>query len=322
LLSGHATARFLARPELVLAVLTLATVGFVAGNFPPEPRVIGQPGTKPSERSVPAQHSFWAKWRQPYEKDLVGSLLVPHDFAFTVPLFDSAITVTPRVLHYMPYFDDVHKGAPAGSEFIALCGFFAVTAAVFLPVLVCLLGWIRDAQHPLRISACPRYLRESYWPMAKGMLIFFGVAVGSLLVGAVLAAAVAALARLGGRAINENNLGLILAYLGILLLTLAPFAVVGRRFGTRQGIAEGWRLLRANWPAMVVLFLVLRLALEAVAIWTLLAPWPLTKQTGSLIVAPGAVAWSWAARMGEAMLGLWLAYAYMEMATEPPAADA
>jgi len=322
LLWRHAATGLVARPQLVLAVLVLATVGFVAGNFADKSATTAKGALKPRGRSVAASRTFLAKWRQPYEKDPVAGFLGPAAFAFIVPLFDAAVTITPVALEHVPYFGEErdHAKSHPGHAFVSLCGFLAVTAVLFLPVFVGLLGWVRDARQPVRISAWARYLRESYWPMAKGMSVFFAVAFASLLAAALLSWAVAGLGRLVGRSVNAQDSFPLLAVAGVVPLILAPFAIVGRRLGTRQGIVEGWRLLRANWPAMIALFLLFRVGREVFAVWTALAPWPLTDDKGWLIVAPGSVAWSWLAHVGEALLGLWLAYAFMAIATEPSAA--
>jgi hypothetical protein len=319
MLSRHTAARLLARPELVLVVLALASVEFFTGDVLLAPTAHVRTSLKSPARSVAANRTILTKWAQPYRKDLAGNVLLGSAvLTFEIPLFYPATAFTPPALEYLPYFHE-GRGAPASHAFIATCGFLAVAGILFLPVYICLLGCIRDAQQQLRLAACSRYLRESYWPMAKGMVIFFGVAFASLLAAGLIELAVTLLAR--GHFASTGRLGY-LAFVCIVPLTLAPFAIVAHRMGTRQGIAEGWRLLRANWPAMLVLFIVVRVASEVVDVCKLLAPWPLTNDAGWLIVALGPAAWSWATQMMEVLLALWLAYAFMEIATETPAAVA
>jgi hypothetical protein len=71
----------------------------------------------------------------------------------------------------------------------------------------------------------------------------------------------------------------------------------------------------------VGLFIVYRVGWEIIAAWSAATPWDrwggLPSRAPSLSSPPVLLAWSWVATMGATLLGLWLAYAFMEIARGP-----
>lgn len=104
----------------------------------------------------------------------------------------------------------------------------------------------------------------------------------------------------------------ILRIIGVLLM-LAPFVVVGREVGARAGISEGIRLLRRQWASVAALYVVYCVA------WQLLDVWPGLLRVPHLLMvtyqAPLNVIASSVNQVFSSLLGLWVAYAFMDIAT-------
>ena len=73
-----------------------------------------------------------------------------------------------------------------------------------------------------------------------------------------------------------------------------------------------------RWLALVTLFVLYRVGYEVIAVWKALSPWPAYRAYLSLSL-PAPLLWTWVGEMALALLGLWLAYAFMEIATRTEA---
>ena len=109
-----------------------------------------------------------------------------------------------------------------------------------------------------------------------------------------------------------------LALIVSLAFSLAPFVIVARSAGLRDGIVGGLRLLRRNWRPMLALFVCFRIGYEVIAVWDLIPAWReglLTSRADALLP------WGWVSAAASALLGLWVAYAFMDIARQPTEAS-
>jgi hypothetical protein len=121
-------------------------------------------------------------------------------------------------------------------------------------------------------------------------------------------------------ALNNFAFQVLPAFLGLLLM-LAPFVIMARGAGWWRGIVEGLRLLRRYWPAVIAVFIIFRVGWEVLVVWDALSPWETNWATG-LSSPPTMLLWSWVGTAALALLGLWVAYALMEIACAPQPAQA
>jgi len=186
---------------------------------------------------------------------------------------------------------------------LAILGMGVPAVLVSTLLLVCLLGWVRDRDRRIRLADLPGYWRR-HWPPVLALTLIV-VALSALMW----------LLRSVPAFIYEAEA------LGGLVLMFAPFAIVARGVGAWRGFVEGLRLWRRHWPTVVAIFVLFRVGWELIAVWNSAAPWERGWRTlrGGLSSPPTMLLWSWVGAVAVALLGLWLAYGFMEIAREPEA---
>jgi len=107
------------------------------------------------------------------------------------------------------------------------------------------------------------------------------------------------------------------AIIPFVVLMLAPFVIVARDAGAWRGMSEGLRLLRRHALALIGLFVISWIGYQALLLCDAAAwlPGPLDSWFIRLSLPGLTIFWSWVHWVGMALLGLWLAYAFMEIAT-------
>jgi len=307
------------RPTILLAVVILASLAFFsrlagyeltlrqAGLAGPSGRIALREWTQRSQQA-PGQANFGARWLLPYRVAPLQSLLLSRVRPFAAPLHEGdEIAVMANVTAY-----GLLRPGPIESRLrVPVIVLTVMTAAVVgTLVLVGFLGWIRDRDRPAALSGWPHYWRAHYLPVLSIWLL--------LAVWLTLLQTLAGMRIAGASAIIYDAANVVLLAPFVALM-LAPFVVVCRSVGARAGIAEGWRLLCANWAALLMLFVLFRVGYEVLAIWEAIVPWFRGAWRLGFHMGPVAMPWLWVDRAGAALLGLWLAYAFMEIAREPEA---
>jgi len=304
-----------ARPAVLLAVLLL-TSGGVIGRIVASEMMLRRdsyPGYRERQRSaggVERQPNipFAERWLMRYQRDAAGALVMEPLAAFYAPLRQPThladrwlgASITPLV----PRSDEV----PSWRIALLMLSVVVPTAVVGTLIFVGLVGWMRSGNRRLAVADLRHYWRAYYGPALAVALV--GVAAYSVL-------QTPAYFRSGPAWIYQTPLAyllfrLLMRALGVALM-LAPFVVVVRGVGARKAIVEGWGLLGSRWLALVTLFALYRVGYELLNLWQALAPWPAYRSLLHLNL-PGPLMWSWVHDLGMALLGLWLAYAFMEIA--------
>jgi len=315
------------RPGLTLAVLLLASLTLLSNAAVYETHVrLYEPGAlRREQQPMPPRGTLverWARWYQQRYVVVVDSVLWRPLRRYVAPLGRTTSVLEGWVSWAARAAKPVlknrwHRTSPW--FLLAMLGFGTATAVGSTLFLVGVLGWLRDRDRRVSISAWPRYWRAHYAPVVAVVLMLavwqalryiprshwsalvgvfdsfgrVGIVVGAALIEAVLVAPLVA-------------------------LMLAPFVMVARGLGVRAGIVESLRLLRRYWPALIVLFLIFRLGYELLTIWWLLL-WPRFIQPLLITITrpTSALLWLWAHYAAIALLGLWLAHAFMEIARRP-----
>jgi hypothetical protein len=293
-LARFAASRLAQRPGLTFAVVVLAAVSFLSLTYFSEhlawhwpPKVLPSPVT-----------NLTAVW-QPV-------------WLFCAPLVAAAISVAPLAWLPLTLLGAVND-TNVSSYVVVSVAMLPLASAVGLLVLVGLLGWTRDSDKPLRIAAWPRYWRRYFAFILLINLVLIGCVIGALLIGLPILGVVIIGSNLGLEGQNILNVlfnGVLV--LPAVLLMLAPFAVVARGLGVRGAISEGGRLLRNNSPALLALFLIFIFFYGCLSLG---GPWPWAPSSGSAGSGPGTpLWWEWLQYEILAVLGLWVAHAFMEIA--------
>lgn len=327
-LAARVASRFRRRPGLAVAVVLLSTFAFfsnmVVGDI--ARRQYGSI-TAPS-RPEPAQGAFLQRWVERYKySGLVWTGVVRPASAFSWPLGEPVGAMN----RWIGLAVSQSLGLKKQRRFTftpwrdATVGFVAgvPAAAVGTLFLVGLLGWVRDEDKRMRPGDLLRYWKAHYVPALIVTLILAVFMVALMPVIWFCNVLTDLLERLGDIALNlasaVQQAPLVVTWVGpSLVLMLAPFIIVARTTGTCEGIVEGLRLWRRRWATLVVLFVVFRVACEVLAVWMALSPWQLNGWAVSLS-EPVPAAWLFLDHVGLALLGLWVAYAFMEIAKTTPA---
>ena len=330
-LACHAARQFRRCPALAVAVVVLSTLAFASDMFsrewalrryyPDLARAVHQP--------TPSKATFVTRWAQPYRHGGLYPVLFAPVGQFARPLrpatapADGLILVLwwrlsppERAFRFRPWRD-------AGLALLFLVP-SVVASSVFLVVL---LGWIRDSNRRLRMRDWPRYWKAYYapvlpvamipavWqamPLLTILLHFFPFSWAWSMTEGNLLSELAA----GGVGFAADVLRELLFLGPPVAVMLAPYVVVARNVGAWKGIVEGLRLLGRHWLALVTLFVLYRIGYEVVAVWNALSPWP-TERRALTLTIPVPVLWVGVGEIGLALLGLWVAYAFVEIARGP-----
>ena len=326
-LARDAARQITGRPGLTLAVLLLASLALLSDTAARETYVrLYKPDVlRREQRRMPPRETVVQRWARGYQQRyvvVVDSVLWRPLRRYVAPLGRTTSVLEGWVSWAARAAKPVlknrwHRTSPW--FLLAMLGFGTATAVGSTLFLVGVLGWLRDRDRRVSISAWPRYWRAHYAPVVAVVLMLavwqalryiprshwsalvgvfdsfgrVGIVVGAALIEAVLVAPLVA-------------------------LMLAPFVMVARGLGVRAGIVESLRLLRRYWPALIVLFLIFRLGYELLTIWWLLL-WPRFIQPLLITITrpTSALLWLWAHYAAIALLGLWLAHAFMEIARRP-----
>jgi hypothetical protein len=82
-----------------------------------------------------------------------------------------------------------------------------------------------------------------------------------------------------------------------------------------EGAKTSLRLLREHWPALLALLVIFRVGYEVLTLWNAVPGWP--ERSYQVWGAWLPMAWRLVVVAGDALLGLWLAHAFMELARAP-----
>ena len=327
----RAARQFGRRPALALVVAVLASAAFWSSIVSAD---IGRRHYHPQQpaarvRLASRQRTFRARWADRYQGSLVWPLISEPASAFADPFRGPTAVANGWVtLLWAPVFarraeTPGYTGTWTWRDSALMLGIGIPAAIVWTLLLVGLLGWVRDDDRPLRISDWPGYLRAHYVPVLVLWLILMGWVMLAMPLVTVANWLPEVAERWGGMALSlasvmQEALFLVAWVVPLLLLMFVPFAIVAQRLGAWSGIVEGLRLWRRRWLAAVALFVVFRVAYEVLVVWTALAPWP-TEPWAVSLGTPAPALWQWAHQVGLALLGLWMAYAFMEIAKTTPA---
>jgi hypothetical protein len=306
-LARDAARRLVQRRDLLLAVIVLAAAGSVPTTLIPGADHLHRSiGESPAGRPT-GVFAFVERWRQPYvEQEFVGVVWLPAS-AYMAPLKTATALMA---LAYVPSWRHVQRSGDASRWWdpILMVGGWGIS---FL-LLVGLLGWIRDSDKPIRLSALPGYWRRHVLEVVLVSVLAMAVlwVLGQATIGGAAGGALAA------------QLAMASSVVPYIAFFLAPFVVVGRQAGASEAIVEGWRLLRDNWAALLVLFVVYRMGYEFLSAFAALTPWEASPGQMYAPDTPAGFAWNCAYSVGFGVLGLWVAYAFMQIARSPKTAPA
>lgn len=329
-LARRAAYRLRARPTIALAVVVLASIGYFSNLLSREIalRRLRPDTVSAGFRPPQAPTTFLQRWAREYGHGLVYPLVLTPLASFSQPLRQATWVANGwthlLALPWMPR-KSVLPPSWLASGLYLLTGLPA--AAVAALILAVLLGWVRDAEDCARMGNPSRYWKEHYLPLlALTVILIAWYAAPPLLAQFPVFPFSWGWTRIEGNLLSEVGAAVMQAFADVVLallwvgpsvaLTLAPFAVVACRLGAKGGIRGGLRLLRGRWITLAAIFVVYRLAYEAVVVWKALAPWP-TEPWAVSLGTPAPALWQWAHQVGLALLGLWVAYAFMEIAKSP-----
>jgi hypothetical protein len=316
------------RPGIALAVVFLASFAFLSNLLSTE--IMAARGVYPTSlrdlylRSLETRPrlSFFERWLAKYERPGLALFFGPLG-SFQSPLAPSErladgwmrLLVVPVALRAFPT-----RSEPASPRIpgIALSWLSVLLmVAVHILVFVALVGSMLSSATRVTSDTIRQSWRAHYWPVFAVAFIGF-VAVNSLQSSYVwLWPRVSDLPFADGL---DTVVRVVVAAVAIALM-LAPFAIMTRGVGWRRGILDGLSLLRRRWLALVTLFVLYRIGYEVVSVWRLLSPWPIERRALTLTI-PAPVVWVWVGEIGFALLGLWVAYAFVEIARGPVPAPA
>jgi len=319
----RAADQFRRRPALALAVVFLASVAFLSNllsmeimaarnAYPASPRDIYLRSLETRQ-----QVSFSERWLAAYDH--------PGRTLFFKPLgvFQSPLASAGRVadgwihlLAALPSLRILAGGSESASRYMPAMALLWLSLipiiAVHVLVFVALAGSMLSAETRVTTATIRQSWKAHCWPV-------FAVALVSFVVTSGLETAYVPLwphlADLPFADAADAAVRVAIAAVGIAFM-LAPFVIMGRGVGWRRGIVEGLRLLRRRWFALVTLFVLYRVGYEVVAVWNALSPWP-TERRALTLTIPVPVLWAWVGEIGLALLGLWVAYAFVEIARGP-----
>jgi len=227
----------------------------------------------------------------------------------------------------MPSITAFHRNAATLALWFELRGILRRLPQFLVGTLlvVGLLGWVRDARRPLRVGDWIAYWRAHYVSVLSIVLLValcasvISFAVGWIGLAKGLEWHLWSPKRIEPRGMVLTTLHQVVVVMLLLAVMLAPFVAVARGLGPWSAIVAGLRLMRHHWLSLLALFIVFRVGWEVLAPWSAFAPQ--SAGNGGWIGALSAPeAWRhWAGLVGLALLGLWAAYAFMEMAREPEA---
>jgi len=313
-LAVRAARQLRSRTALILAVLSLASVAFFSSVFTRE--LIARqldPEYRPRlsydrAREGYSDRSFWQRWWHTYEWDRSEPLIFKPLRTFRSPLSPATGVANGWIglLAASFFFPRREMGPWRAAPYTVLIA--ALRTVLHVLIFVALVGWIKDQNRRPAVADLRRYWRAYYGPALAVELI--GLAAYSVLQMPIYIPSW-----------QSWIFRTPLAYLMIRVLMralavafmLAPYVVVARGVGAWNAIIEGLRLLGRRWFALVTLFVLYWVGYEVLNLWEALAPWPAYRTYLSLSI-PAPVLWVWVSEIGLALLGLWVAYALVEIA--------
>jgi hypothetical protein len=264
-------------------------------------------------RQRPRPATFTQRWAATYRDGTISALLWDPLGRFSTPLI-YATSAGGRCIGLLIQ-PVLYPTSNKWSSLRWMAVMFPVGVAALLIealLLIGLLGWLRDSDRPLRLAAWPGYWKAHYWPVFAVCLIS-GAWAPVLMFAGVMRHFPFSFSGGPATSVFANLLsGALMTAPAV--LALSPFVIVARRVGAGAGIIEGLRLLRERWAALVVLFLVYRVGYEVLAVWDALPGW--SQASYRVFLAPGPLVWRAIYWVGLSLLGLWLAYAFMEIAMQ------
>ena len=308
------------RPGLVLAVVFLTSFAFLSnllsmeimaarGWYPASPRDVYLRALETRPRL-----GFFERWLAKYERPGQALLLGPLG-SFQSPLAPSGsiadgwarILIAPLAPRAFPATSE-----DAGARVPPMALFWLgvlLMVAVHILVFVALVGSMLNEDARVTTAAIRQSWKTHYWPV-------FAIAfLGLVVVNSLQSSYIWLWPRVSDLPVADVlyvALRVVVAGVGIALM-LAPFAIMARGVGWRRGIIEGLSVLRRRWLTVVTLFVLFRIGYEVVSVWRLLSPWPAERRALTLTI-PAPVLWMWVGEIGLALLGLWVAYAFVQVA--------
>jgi len=308
------------RPGLVLAVVFLASFAFLSNLLSMEIMAArGWYAASPRDvylRSLETRPrlGFFERWLAQYDEPSHALFFGPlRNFLSPLAQEDRVadgwiqLLVTPFLLRSLPAGSQP-PGPPIPAMALSWLSVLLLVAVHFL-VFVALVGSMLSVETRVTTATIRQSWRAHYWPV-------FAVAfVGFVVVNGLLAPYGWLWRRWSDTSFADVlDIALRVAVAAVAIaLMLAPFVIMGRGVGWRRGIIEGIRLLGRRWLALVTLFVLYRIGYEVVSVWNALSPWP-TERRALTLTIPVPVLWVWVGEIGIAVLGLWVAYAFVEIA--------
>ena len=311
-LAVRAARQLRSRTALILAVLSLASVAFFSSVFTRE--LIARqldPEYRPRlsydrAREGYSDRSFWQRWWHTYEWDRSEPLIFKPLRTFRSPLSPATGVANGWIglLAASFFFPRREMGPWRAAPYTVLIA--ALRTVLHVLIFVALVGWMKEPSRPLALADLRRYWRAYYGAA-------LGVALVSFATSAALQIPIVSWWSQIAKVPPAAAMSQVIMVAPAVALMLAPYVVVARGVGAWNAIIEGWRLLGRRWFALVTLFVLYWVGYEVLNVWEALSPWPAYRSTLSLSI-PAPVMWLWIHDLGLALLGLWLAYALVEIA--------
>lgn len=316
--------------KLLLVVALLVTIGF-AGNLALNHYLTQRFSSGGPPPPMPERGSLPDRWVESlHHRTTLGYLLQD----FYKPLQEVAGFFSPWV--WMPFWllTSVNNTSSQPNSPQVLLQYLAwlvesvIVVFVAAAVLAGLLGWLRAIATRTPRRPWRAYLKAHYWPLLA-VEVCVSMAIPLTILPAQLAQLLSLRGESGWRALLNNaaeflSYGLfarLLMPLALLLLVLAPFAIVARNLGAWGGVKAGARIIwQHRWIALGV-FVVYRVLREIVQIAALALP-PM-RYVALFQYGLRPIIGLWVVALAFAFLGLWLAMAFtMLVAAEKPAEQA
>ena len=304
-----------ARPAIVVAVLLLASFGF-GGRVVAREMMLRRSGAGYRDRQLRIQSfkreptlSFVQRWLMAYQHRRADGLVLEPLVAFCHPLHQPTdLAAGDWIILILSPLGPRMTALPSWRAALYAVPVMALITAAAVLILVGLLGWIKEGKRWLAAAGLRRYLSAYYAPVLAVALVGF-VGYSLLLVPTYIPSWRAWIFDTPPAYLVWL---LLMRALGVALM-LAPFVVVVCGMGARSAIVEGWRLPGRHWLTLVSLFVLFRVGYEVLSVWEAAAPWTAYRTLVRLNL-PGPLMWSWVHDLGLALLGLWVAYAFVEIA--------
>ncbi|HUT73916.1 MAG TPA: hypothetical protein VM221_03660 [Armatimonadota bacterium] len=310
-----AAGRLVHRPGLALAVVALASVAFVSNAFFND---AASPRHHP--RSDDRRPPFAQRWHALYRAPGLHALVWQPLAGFTEPAYP--------LTHIADGWSAFIGRRQAPNSSFDPTRMLAARAILLSLVTALVLAWLLGAitvkdDSSRKAAGAAQRLRAHYLPILLVVLVpaAWQFMMGAIIFGRGPAPGVNLLRWLAHHVGRDGALSVwyASAMIPFVLLMLAPFAIVAQNTGAWRGISQGLRLLGRNVLALIGLFVIAWGGYQALLLCDAAASLPAPLVSWFIMLSlPGlTIFWSWVHWVGMALLGLWVAYAFMEITRGP-----